>query len=188
MKITGIILAGGMGRRMGGVDKGLVALGSQPMVAHVIARLDPQVDELLINANRNLEEYARYGYRVIPDSMTGYAGPLAGLQRGLSEARNELVATVPCDSPYLPIDLVARLKAAIQTQNTDLAVAVTLGRQQPVFCLCRRTLLPHLTDFLDNGGRKIDTWYASLTVAEVSFDAEADAFMNINTKQELDDA
>jgi molybdenum cofactor guanylyltransferase len=185
MKVTGIILAGGMGRRMGGVDKGLVALQDQPMVSRVIARFAPQVDELLINANRNLDEYARYGYRVIPDTMTGYAGPLAGLQRGLAEAQNDLVATVPCDSPYLPADLVMRLKTALLAQNADLAVAVTLGQSQPVFCLCYRTLLPHLTNFLDNGGRKIDAWYATLSVAKVPFDDEAEAFMNINTPQEL---
>lgn len=187
MRVTGIILAGGMGRRMGGADKGLTALQKRPMVSHVIVRFAPQVDELLINANRNLDEYARYGYRVIPDFMAGYAGPLAGLQRGLAEARNDLVATVPCDSPYLPTDLVVRLKTAIETQNADLAVAVTLGQPQPVFCLCRRSLLPHLSNFLDNGGRKVYAWHASLAVAEVSFDDVADAFMNINTPQELCD-
>lgn len=185
MKVTGVILAGGMGRRMGGVDKGLLVLQNRPMVSHVISRFSPQVDELLINANRNLDEYSSYGYRVIPDIMSGYAGPLAGLQRGLAEAGNELVATAPCDSPYLPTDLVARLRIALESQDAELAVAVTLGQPQPVFCLCRRALLPHLSDFLDNGGRKIDAWYASLKVAEVPFDDEAEAFMNINTPQEL---
>lgn len=185
MKITGIILAGGMGRRMGGMDKGLVELQNQPMVSHVISRFAPQVDELLINANRNLDAYARYGHRVIPDTISGYAGPLAGIQCGLAEAENELVATVPCDSPYLPLELVKRLKMAMESKNADLAVAVTLGQPQPVFCLCRRSVLPHLTAFLDNGGRKIDSWYASLKVAEVPFDDQPDAFMNINTPQEL---
>ncbi|MCX7628423.1 MAG: molybdenum cofactor guanylyltransferase [Methylophilaceae bacterium] len=185
MKVTGIILAGGLGRRMGGLDKGLLPLRGKPLVAHVIDRLAPQVDELLINANRNLEDYAHYGYRVVPDAVAGYAGPLAGLQRGLSEAAHPLVVTAPCDSPYLPADLVTRLHAALEAKQADLAVAVAQGRQQPVFCLCRRTLLPHLTAFLDNGGRKIDAWYATLEVAEAPFDDCPDAFMNINTLQQL---
>ena len=188
MKVTGIILAGGLGRRMGGVDKGLVAFQGQPMVASVIDRFGLQVDELLINANRHQEEYAAFGYRVIPDAMTGFAGPLAGLQTGLMAARHDLVATVPCDSPFLPQDLIARLKSALESESAQLAVAVTCGQSQPVFCLCRRNVLPHLTDFLHQGGRKIDAWYASLKVAEVNFDDEADAFININTPQELDAA
>lgn len=185
MKVTGIILAGGQGRRMGSVDKGLVPLHDKPMVAHVAERFAPQVDELLINANQNLEEYGRLGYRVISDTLSGYAGPLAGLQSGLMAASHELVATVPCDSPFLPHDLIARLKSALQAYDAELAVAVTYGQPHPVFCLCRRDVLPHLTDFLDRGGRKIDAWYASLIVAEVNFDDEAEAFMNINTLQEL---
>jgi molybdopterin-guanine dinucleotide biosynthesis protein A len=185
MKITGIILAGGQGRRMGNVDKGLVPLHGKPMVAHVAERFAPQVDELFINANQNPEEYARLGYRVIPDTISGYAGPLAGLQSGLMASSHELVATVPCDSPFLPHDLIARLKSALQAYDAELAVAVTHGQPHPVFCLCRRDVLPHLTDFLDQGGRKIDAWYASLIVAEVNFDDEAEAFMNINTPQEL---
>jgi len=188
MKVTGIVLAGGLGRRMGGMDKGLMPLHGKPMIAHVIERLAPQVDELLVNANRNPENYASLGYRVIPDTMPGYAGPLAGLQTGLAEARNELVATVPCDSPFLPADLVARLQASLQAHDADLAVARTFDQPHPVFCLCRHTLLPHLTAFLDHGGRKIDAWYATLKVIEVPFDDEAEAFMNINTWQELQGA
>lgn len=188
MKVTGIVLAGGQGRRMGGVDKGLVIFQDRPMVASVIDRLHPQVDELLINANRHQEEYAAFGYRVIPDALTGFAGPLAGLQTGLMAASHELVATVPCDSPFLPQDLIERLKSALESEAAQLAVAVTCGQAQPVFCLCRRDVLPHLTEFLQQGGRKIDTWYATLKVAEVHFDDEADAFININTPQELDAA
>lgn len=188
MKVSGIILAGGLGRRMGGLDKGLLPLQGRPMVAHVIERFAPQVDELLINANRNLDDYARFGYRVIPDAVTGHAGPLAGLQRGLAEAQHALVATVPCDSPYLPTDLVARLRTALEAHDADLAVATALGRPQPVFCLCRRALLPHLDAFLHNGGRKIDAWYATLGVVEVPFDDHPHAFVNINTPQELESA
>lgn len=185
-KVSGVVLAGGLGRRMGGADKGLAPLHGRPLIAHVIERLAPQVDELLVNANRHLGTYAGFGYRVIPDVMPGYAGPLAGLQTGLTEARHELVATVPCDSPFLPADLIARLQSALLEQQADLAIAYTLTRPQPVFCLCRRTLLPHLTTFLDQGGRKVDAWHATLKVASVRFDDEAEAFTNINTPQELD--
>jgi molybdenum cofactor guanylyltransferase len=183
--ITGVVLAGGQGRRMGGVDKGLKSLRGRPMIEWVIERFAPQVDELLINANQNLETYAAYGHRVIPDAIGGYAGPLAGLHRALAEARHPLVATVPCDSPFLPRDLVARLRAALAAERADLAVARTGEQPHPVFCLCRRTLLAGLGAFLDAGGRKIDAWYAALRVAEVGFDDEAAGFSNINTQAEL---
>ncbi|HET9701433.1 MAG TPA: molybdenum cofactor guanylyltransferase MobA [Burkholderiales bacterium] len=184
-KITGVILAGGQGRRMGGVDKGLQLLQGRPMVAWVLERLAPQVDEVLINANQNLDHYGALGCRVIPDQIGGFAGPLAGLHRGLTEASHPLVATVPCDSPFLPADLVARLRAALDGCGADLAVARTFEQSHPVFCLCRRGLLPHLDQFLRAGGRKIDAWYASLKVVEVRFDDEAEAFSNINTPEEL---
>ena len=183
--ITGVILAGGQGRRMGRIDKGLRELRGKPMVAWVLERLMPQVDEVLINANQNLDVYARFGHRVIADEIGGYAGPLAGLQCALSAARHLLVATVPCDSPFLPADLVTRLNAALQAQSAQLAVARTGAQPHPVFCLCRRDVLPHLTQFLAGGGRKIDAWYATLRVAEVKFDDQPDAFSNINTPEEL---
>ena len=185
--ITGVILAGGQGRRMGGVDKGLQILRGKPMAQWVIERFAPQVNEVLVNANQNLEAYARFGYRVIPDEIGGYAGPLAGLQRGLSEASHELVATVPCDSPFLPHDLVERLYLGMQRDGAEIAVAKTGTQAHPVFCLCRKQLLPGLTSFLGAGGRKIDAWYAALNVTEVPFDDEAAAFSNINTETELKD-
>lgn len=183
--ITGVVLAGGLGRRMGRVDKGLQDLRGKPLVQWVIERFVPQVDELLINANANLETYARFGYRVIPDAIDGFAGPLAGLQRGMSEARHERIATVPCDSPFLPRDLVSRLSSALERHGADLAVAKTGEQPHPVFCLCRKRLLPGLTAFLAGGGRKIDAWYATLRAVEVSFDDDAAAFSNINTREEL---
>jgi molybdopterin-guanine dinucleotide biosynthesis protein A len=183
--ITGVVLAGGLGRRMGSVDKGLQLLRGRPMAAWVIERFAPQVDEVLINANQNLERYAAFGHRVIPDEVTGYAGPLAGLHRGLTEAAHDLVATVPCDSPFLPLDLVARLKAALERERAEIAVAKTGDQPHPVFCLCRRSVLPGLTAFLAAGGRKIDAWYAKLKVVEVAFDDQPDAFSNINTEDEL---
>ena len=170
---------------MGRVDKGLQDLRGKPLVHWVIERFVPQVDELLINANANLETYARFGYRVIPDAIDGFAGPLAGLQRGMSEARHDRIATVPCDSPFLPHDLVSRLSSALEQHGADLAVAKTGAQPHPVFCLCRKRLLPGLTAFLGGGGRKIDAWYATLRAVEVSFDDDAAAFSNINTREEL---
>ncbi|MGZ8228365.1 MAG: molybdenum cofactor guanylyltransferase MobA [Burkholderiales bacterium] len=183
--ITGVVLAGGQGRRMGGVDKGLKLLRGKPMIDWVLERFVPQVDEVLVNANQNIEKYAAYGHRVIPDVIGGYAGPLAGLHRGLTEARHDLVATVPCDSPFLPADLVSRLQAHLNAAGVDLAVARTGEQPHPVFCLCRKSVLASLMAFLDGGGRKIDAWYSALAVVEVSFDDQPDAFRNINTQDEL---
>ena len=143
---------------MGGVDKGLQLFRGRPMAQWAIERFAPQVQELIVNANQNPGEYARFGYRVVPDEQGGFAGPLAGLHAGMKAASHDLIVTVPCDSPFLPLDLVAR------------------------------SVLPHLEAFLASGGRKIDAWYATLIVVEVSFDDEADAFRNINTLQELRDA
>ena len=184
-KITGVILAGGLGRRMGGIDKGLQELRGRPMTAWVVERLAPQVDELLINANQNGERYAEFGHRVVPDQIPDFAGPLAGLHAALSAATHPLVATAPCDSPFLPADLISRLFSALTVTDADLAVARTFDQPHPVFCLCKRDVLPHLTKFLESGGRKIDRWYATLKVVEVAFDDEAEAFENINTKEEL---
>ena len=186
-RVTGVILAGGLGRRMGGTDKGLKRLRGKPMIEWVLERFAPQVDEVLVNANQNHDAYAAYGHRVIPDLIGGFAGPLAGLHRALNEARHELVATVPCDSPFLPTDLVARLSAALASRHADLAVARTGDQPHPVFCLCRKAVLPGLTAFLESGGRKIDAWYAALQVAQVAFDDQAGAFSNINTEAELRD-
>lgn len=184
-KITGVVLAGGLGRRMGGVDKGLQLLNGRPLVRYVINRLAPQVDELLINANQNGERYASFGHRVVPDQIPDFAGPLAGLHAALSAAAYPLVATAPCDSPFLPADLVFRLFSALTTSDADLAVARTFDQPHPVFCLCRRTVLPHLSEFLAAGGRKFEHWYATLKAVEVAFDDEADAFANINTRDDL---
>ena len=184
-RVTGIVLAGGQGSRMGGVDKGLQPFRGRPMVAHVIERLAPQVDELLVNANRNPEAYARFGHRVIADEIPGFAGPLAGFERGLAHAAGERVVTVPCDSPFLPPDLVARLAAGLEAGHAEIAVARTGEQAHPVFCLMRREVLGSLQAFLGSGQRKIDRWYAALRVAEVAFDDEPDAFLNINTREEL---
>jgi molybdopterin-guanine dinucleotide biosynthesis protein A len=184
--VTGILLAGGQGRRMGTVDKGLQLLHGKPMVAAVLARFAPQVDEILINANQNLEAYRAFGHRVVPDAIGGFAGPLAGLHAGLRAASHPLVLTAPCDSPFLPLDLFSRLQNAMQ--ENDLAVAKTGDQPHPVFALVRTSVEKNLEDFLSAGGRKIDAWYSMLKVIEVSFDDEADAFRNINTREELNNS
>ena len=184
-RVTGLILAGGQGRRMGGVDKGLQPLRGRPMVAWVLERLAPQVTEVIVNANQNLAEYARLGCRVVGDEIGGFAGPLAGLQAGLKANVHPFLVTVPCDSPFLPRDLVARLHAALIANHADLAVAKTGDQPHPVFSLVRESLAGHLTKFLEAGGLKIDAWYASLKVVEVPFDDQPDAFSNINTPADL---
>ena len=183
--VTGIVLAGGQGRRMGGVDKGLVDLAGAPMVAHILARLVPQVGDVLINANQNLDRYRALGYPVVPDAVGGFAGPLAGLHAGMTQATREFVVTVPCDSPFLPRDLVTRLRTRLDETGAQVAVAKTFDQPHPVFALVRRDLLPNLGAFLEGGGRKIDAWYAAIRFTEVAFDDEADAFRNINTVDEL---
>jgi molybdopterin-guanine dinucleotide biosynthesis protein A len=187
-QITGLILAGGRGSRMGGVDKGLQPFRGAPMALHVMMRLSPQVGDLMINANQNLAPYEGFGVPVWPDEMQGFAGPLAGLQTGLNHCETPYLVTAPCDSPFLPTDLVERLAEGIERQNAELAVAVTgegESRQpHPVFCLLKTSLLPNLSQFLQAGGRKIDKWYTSLSVAEVNFPDES-AFRNINTLDEL---
>ncbi|CAN5796863.1 molybdenum cofactor guanylyltransferase MobA [soil metagenome] len=202
--ITGLILAGGRGTRMGQVDKGLQSFKGMPMAMHVLIRLSPQVGELIINANQHLAAYEAFGASVWPDQIDGFAGPLAGLQVGLTHCETPYLVSAPCDSPFLPLDLVARLSHALLVNDADLAVATTMEIQDktqdeiqddiqdcvrkkqthPVFSLMKSSLLPHLTQFLQQGGRKVDAWYASLKVVEVAFD-DAAAFRNINTINEL---
>lgn len=195
-KVTGLILAGGRGTRMGRVDKGLQPFRGATLVAHVLQRLAPQVSIVAINANRNLPQYqaAAGDAPVLPDFIDGFEGPLAGLQVGLQYCPTELLLTAPCDSPFLPADLAERLYAAMQAENADLAVAVTMEKEDgaaepyrqlhPVFSLMKASLLPQLDAYLDTGARRMESWYKSLRVAEVLFD-DADAFRNINTLTEL---
>lgn len=186
-QMTGLIIAGGLARRMDGADKGLQLLDGRPLLAHVIERFAPQVDRLLINANHNLAAYAAFGYPLIADRIAGYAGPLAGLEAGLAQCTTPLLATVPCDTPYLPRDLVARLYAALDAAQAQLAVATTAGWPQHACMLCRREVLPGLTAFLAGGGCRIGLWHETLNVVEVPFaGAEGEAaFANINTLEEL---
>jgi molybdopterin-guanine dinucleotide biosynthesis protein A len=182
--VTGLVLAGGMGRRMGGEDKGFVTLGGRPMVEYVLDALRPQVGPLLVNANRNLERYGAYGHPVVSDTMPGYLGPLAGVLSALQQVDTEFMVTVPCDAPLIAPDLVARLHAACVAAEADLAVATDGQRQQPVFLLLRTAVAPSLEVYLAGGGRKIDAWFASVRVAEASFADEPDTFVNVNDPAE----
>lgn len=184
LAVTGLVLAGGMGRRMDARDKGLVRFRGRPMVAHVIDRLRPQVATLVINANRNADVYAAFGYRVVPDQIEGFAGPLAGLHAGLLAAQSPWVVTVPCDTPFLPDDLVARLSAAVESTGAEIATVRTDVQTHPVFALVARHLAPALFAFLHTGGRKIDRWFGEQRAVEVEFPDES-AFANINTPDEL---
>ena len=184
--VTGLVLAGGRGSRMGGVDKGLQLLDGVPLVQHALDRLAPQVAALMINANRNLASYAQFGLPVWPDADGDFAGPLAGFVAGLAHCTTDWLATVPCDTPRFPLDLVARLLAA--ATDATVAVACTLEdgfmQRQPVFCLVRRMAHMSLVDYLAGGGRKIDGWFKREPCVDVLFE-DADAFFNANTLEEL---
>jgi molybdopterin molybdotransferase len=187
--ISGLILAGGRGTRMGHVDKGLQPFRGKPMASHVLERLAPQVASVAINANQNLDTWAGFGVPVWADDTPGFAGPLAGLEAGMRRASGPYLLTAPCDSPFLPHDLAERLFEAMQREGADLAFAATqepgmLRQPHPVFCLVKTKLLPVLSAYLAAGGRKMDGWYRDLKAVEVLFD-DADAFRNINTLDEL---
>ncbi len=196
-EITGLILAGGRGSRMGGVDKGLQNLNGMPMALHTLLRLQMQTGQVIINANRNLAAYESFGAPVWPDVLADYAGPLAGFLTGLERCETPYLATVPCDTPRFPLDLVPRLAEALERENADIAMAAapeqdkdgqTKVRTQPVFCLLRVELLESLVDFTHKGGRKIDAWTALHKTVVVPFDQPGDdplAFSNANTLAEL---
>ena len=168
---------------MGGEDKGWVALAGRPLIDHVLARLRPQVDEVLINANRSQARYQALA-PVIRDDNNDYLGPLAGMQAGLAAARHDWVLFVPCDGPALPLDLMSRFRAAL-TQDTELVVAHDGDWLQPVVALLHKSLLPSLTAALAEGERKIDIWFARHHMAVVSFADQPDAFINLNSPAEL---
>jgi molybdenum cofactor guanylyltransferase len=186
--ITGLVLAGGRGSRMGGVDKGLQNHRGLPLALHALLRLQPQVGALMVNANRNLGAYEAFGEPVWPDPMGDFQGPLVGCLAGLQHADTAWLATVPCDTPDFPTDLVPRLAAAASAADAELAYAVTVedGREQPqpVFCLLQVALHDSLAAFLDGGGRKIDAWFAQHRAVAVHFPDPA-AFFNANTADEL---
>lgn len=185
--ITGLILAGGRGSRMGGVDKGLQPLDGRPLAAHVLTRLRPQVGTVLVNANRNAAAYAALGCQVVADADDSFAGPLSGMLAGLLACTSDWLQSAPCDAPLLPDELAARLASAVD-DSTDIAVPVTAdGRLQPVFCLLRRSLSAELERYLSGGGRKVETWIAAQGLRRVPFERPGDerAFFNANTLAEL---
>lgn len=190
--ITGLVLAGGEGRRMGGVDKGLQLHRGQPLALHALQRLQAQVGPTMLSANRHLTSYEAMGVPVWPDVIEGHAGPLAGLLTGLTHARTPWLVTVPCDTPNFPQDLVPRLAAAALQHDADIATAATresgpdgsLVRAQPVFCLLRTSLINSLQAFLQAGERKFGAWTARHACVQVVFD-DVEAFFNANTAEEL---
>jgi molybdenum cofactor guanylyltransferase len=190
--ITGLVLAGGRGSRMGGVDKGLQNFLGLPLALHAVMRLGPQVGSLMVNANRNLAAYESMGVPVWPDTATDFPGPLAGFLAGLERCETGYLVTVPCDSPQFPVDLVARLAAAMQSEGADLAMAVTREadgtlQPHPVFCLMKTGLMESLVVFMAGGQRRIDRWTGQHRCAQVLFDRDGDAagFFNANTLDEL---
>ena len=186
--ITGLILCGGRGSRMGGVDKGLQNHLGVPLALHALLRLQPQVGDVMINANRNLSAYESMGVPVWPDALPDYPGPLAGMLAGLEQCSTPWLVTVPCDSPNFPLDLVARLAAAAAEAQAEIAMVATVedGRlqRQPVFCLLQSGLMESLVAFLHGGERKIARWTGQHRCVEVPFD-DAQAFANANTLEEL---
>lgn len=183
-KISAIILAGGRGRRMGEVDKGLILLQGKPLVSWVVERIAPQVDEVLISANRNLERYREMGYVVLPDEMPDFPGPLAGLHRAMAAVSHPLWLSVPCDTPFLPEDLARRLYSALLADGAELAVASVEGQIQPAICLGHTHLRAGLGDFLARGGRRVGEWQSCLRRTVVSFDSPQ-SFRNINAPEDL---
>jgi molybdenum cofactor guanylyltransferase len=171
---------------MDGEDKGLIELNGKPLVAHVIDAIQPQVDAILINANRNQKRYATFGYPVIADSLLNYQGPLAGFITAMQTIETEDMLTLPCDGPLLPADLVERLYHARQAAGAEIAVAHDSKRLQPVYALIPKRLVDSLQGYLDGGDRKIDLWYAQHRIAHADFSDIPRTFININTLQERD--
>ena len=186
--ITGLILAGGLARRMGGTDKGLITLEGRPMISYIIDALAPQVSSILINANRNISTYKEYGYDVISDDIEDFQGPLAGMASGLKHCQTDYIATAPCDGPFLPDNYVDILMHAARKANSMISVGFDGKRLQPVYALIHRDLLNNLVDYLDAGERKIDRWYDKHQFARADFSSSAEMFTNINTPEDLQSA
>ena len=182
--VTGVILAGGLARRMGGRDKGVIELAGRSMIEYVIDAVKPQVDHLLINANRSHEHYGGFGLPIITDRVGGFSGPLAGIAAALEQSPGDLVLTVPCDGPWVPSDLCERLCARLEETGADVCVAHDGERTQPVFGLFRATLLPGVLDFLESGERRLQHWLSQQNFAHEDFSDHPEAFVNVNTEEE----
>ncbi|MCF6191102.1 MAG: molybdenum cofactor guanylyltransferase [Cocleimonas sp.] len=189
--ITAVILAGGKGRRLEGQDKGLVVYKGKALIQHVIERIHSQVGSIVINANRNQETYASYGYSTISDEMSDFQGPLAGFASAMKLVKTDYIITLPCDGPSLPLDLVSRMLSKLNDYTDPsncIAVAHDGERMQPVHALIPVALITSLEAFLANGDRKIDLWYAKHELVLVDFSDQPDAFFNINKKEQLGEA
>ena len=182
--ISAVILAGGRARRMDGEDKGLIELKGRPLIDYITSALRPQVGEILVNANRNLDRYRAFGYPVIEDIMGDFFGPLVGMATGMQATDKPYLLTVPCDSPFIPAHLAATLYHAMNNENAELSVAHDGARMQPVFALLDCELLPSLLNYLNEGGRKIDTWYAQHRLALADFSVAPETFLNLNTPED----
>ncbi len=188
ISITGIILAGGLARRMGGKDKALLSLSNKYLIQYSLDILRPQVDKILINANRNHSIYENFGYTVLSDEITGFAGPLAGMATALQSVSTSHILVIPCDSPFLPNDLVERFIETLTLSNADICVAHDGERLQPVFALINKSTLPSLFKYLEDGHHKIDSWYNQQNMATVDFSDRSETFININTPDDLNKA
>jgi molybdenum cofactor guanylyltransferase/molybdopterin-guanine dinucleotide biosynthesis protein MobB len=184
--VTGVILAGGQGQRMGGKDKGLILYKNQPMIEHVISSLCPQVDTILINANRNIEQYQVYSYPIAEDTLTGFCGPLAGMYSAMQACDTDFILTVPCDSPQLSPQLRQRMMEVLLAEQADIAVAHDGDRLQPVFCLIPCRLADSLASYLEQGDRKIDLWLSQHRLAVVDFSDQVDSFINFNRPEDIE--
>jgi molybdopterin-guanine dinucleotide biosynthesis protein A len=187
MNISAIILSGGRATRMNGADKGLVPLQGKPLIKHVIDRLVPQVNEIIINTNREVAKYQKFGYTILQDKIDDFLGPLAGFSLGLQHAKYDYVLTVPCDSPLLPLDLAKRLLTALLDHKADIAAASSDGNTHPVFCLCNKSVLPTLEAYLLKGERRVSAWQKSQRYIEVDFSNDSEAFTNLNTFESLEE-
>ncbi|MCP4288348.1 MAG: molybdenum cofactor guanylyltransferase [Gammaproteobacteria bacterium] len=185
-QITAVILAGGRGRRMGGEDKGLVKLNGRPLISHILDVIAPQVGSVIVNANRNLDRYANFGYPVVRDDLEGFQGPLAGFAAAMSVTATPYIVTMPCDGPLLPDDYVETMINSLENEEAELSVAHNGERLQPVYALIPCSLRPSLADYLRNGDRKIDLWYNNHRMVTTDFSHCPDAFRNINTPDERD--
>ncbi|MEE9321368.1 MAG: molybdenum cofactor guanylyltransferase MobA [Granulosicoccus sp.] len=184
LRLGAVILAGGLARRMNGEDKGLIPIAGKTMVAHVLQTVQPQVDVVVINANRNKDLYGAYDVPVVADAHEGHLGPLAGLCAGLATLDTELVFMCPCDSPFVDAELISRLAIACSETDVDVAVAADAERLQPVFCIVRQRVHKSLDAFLASGERKIDRWYATQQMQTVNCADLEHSFRNINTEDE----
>jgi molybdenum cofactor guanylyltransferase len=184
--VTGLVLAGGASRRMNGLDKGWVECNGRPLIRHALAALTPQVDQLIISANRHLDEYRALGYPVLEDQIEGYAGPLAGIMRALEHADTSFLQIVPVDAPALPLDLVERLRRGLETHEAAMAVAHDGARLQPLHCLCDRSLAPRLAERLAAKRFKVSEWVSANEPVVVDFSDVSERFLNINKREDLE--